>query len=72
MDREVVEQDVAAVSLDGVSVAHAAVAEVEKSSHRDGSAERKARDAVFRRSLFIADAIAILGAFVLAVALSSR
>ncbi len=72
MDREVVEHEVAAVSLDGVNVANAALAGVERSSHRDGSAERYAREAVFRRSLFVADALAILGSFALAVALSTR
>ena len=73
MDREVIEPTVVQVGSEGLGVARgpAAVAGVGVDARR-GSEARKARDAIFRRMLFVADAVAILGAFVLALELSSR
>ena len=72
MDTEVTENQVA-VGADGSTLTHGAagVAGVGSDAYR-GSRTRKSRDALVRRSLFVADAVAILGAFVIAIVPSSR
>ena len=74
MDREVrepVASDAPSSAAPSAALVAAVVAGLSVDSRR-GSAARKARDAIFRRSLFVADAVAILAAAVLAVELSKR
>jgi exopolysaccharide biosynthesis polyprenyl glycosylphosphotransferase len=77
MDSKIADPGVATFPSRGLSVAHrfgtlGTIGSTVPLAETRGPAASKLRDAIFRRALVVADVLAILGAFVLTIALSSR